>query len=67
MAGVSGRGCGWASHNPYLVDQGAALSCSGRGGADGAPDPVACGAWSNASEASLWCDIKWGNKAYVDR
>ena len=30
-------------------------------------DPIACGNWSKPSDASLWCDIMWGNKGYAVR
>jgi hypothetical protein len=30
-------------------------------------DPIACGNWSKPSDASLWCNIQWGNKGYAVR
>lgn len=57
-------------HDPFDIAQGMALQCSRphgtRGGSSAAgPDPIMCGEWKNASEATVWCEIYWGNKGYA--
>ena len=69
-----GRGCAWADHVPYHVSQGIIQDCHQWWASERASDrpseivdPIACGSWSQPSDASLWCNIRWGNKGYVVR